>query len=94
MNQSRMYGELASWWPLLSPPEDYEEEGAAFFTARGIVPVTISSVDVAIELAGSKTDRESRSQLLRTIGAAGKSPQQDNQIIAETVSQLRDYRFY
>jgi SAM-dependent methyltransferase len=25
-----MYDELASWWPLLSPPADYEEE-AAFF---------------------------------------------------------------
>jgi SAM-dependent methyltransferase len=26
----KMYDELASWWPLLSPPADYEEE-AAFF---------------------------------------------------------------
>jgi SAM-dependent methyltransferase len=26
----RMYAELARWWPLLSPPADYEEE-AAFF---------------------------------------------------------------
>jgi len=26
----RMYGELASWWPLLSSPADYLEE-AAFF---------------------------------------------------------------
>lgn len=25
-----MYGELAAWWPLLSPPEDYADE-AAFF---------------------------------------------------------------
>jgi SAM-dependent methyltransferase len=24
--QSRMYGELAGWWPLISPPEDYAEE--------------------------------------------------------------------
>jgi SAM-dependent methyltransferase len=27
---SKMYDELASWWPLLSAPEDYEEE-AAFY---------------------------------------------------------------
>ncbi|MBL8175589.1 MAG: class I SAM-dependent methyltransferase [Bryobacterales bacterium] len=27
----RMYTELAEWWPLLSAPEDYEEE-AAFYT--------------------------------------------------------------
>lgn len=25
-----MYGELASWWPLLSPPSDYEEEAALY----------------------------------------------------------------
>jgi SAM-dependent methyltransferase len=32
MNDSlpRLYGELASWWPLLSPAADYEEE-AAFY---------------------------------------------------------------
>jgi SAM-dependent methyltransferase len=32
MNDSlpRLYDELASWWPLLSPPADYEEE-AAFY---------------------------------------------------------------
>jgi SAM-dependent methyltransferase len=27
---ARLYHELASWWPLLSPPRDYEEE-AAFY---------------------------------------------------------------
>lgn len=26
----RMYRELASWWPLLSPPSEYVEEAAAF----------------------------------------------------------------
>lgn len=24
----RLYGELASWWTLLSAPEEYEEEAA------------------------------------------------------------------
>ena len=28
--QHRLYDDLASWWPLLSPPSDYEEE-AAFY---------------------------------------------------------------
>lgn len=28
----RFHGELASWWPLISPPEEYEEEAA--FAAR------------------------------------------------------------
>jgi hypothetical protein len=27
---SKMYDELAVWWPLLSPPEEHEEE-AAFY---------------------------------------------------------------
>ena len=29
---TRLYSELAEWWPLLSAPEDYEEE-AAFYTS-------------------------------------------------------------
>jgi SAM-dependent methyltransferase len=29
----KLYSELASWWPLLSPPEDYAEE-AAFYRAQ------------------------------------------------------------
>jgi len=28
----RMYGDLAAWWPLISPPERYAEE-AAFTTS-------------------------------------------------------------
>ena len=24
----RFYGELAPWWPLISPPEEYTEEAA------------------------------------------------------------------
>ena len=30
---AKMYEELASWWPLLSPPSDYEEEAAFFGSA-------------------------------------------------------------
>jgi hypothetical protein len=29
----KLYGELASWWPLLSSPADYQEE-AAFYRKR------------------------------------------------------------
>jgi SAM-dependent methyltransferase len=32
MSEAKMYGELAHWWPLLSPPSEYVEE-AAFFRA-------------------------------------------------------------
>jgi SAM-dependent methyltransferase len=31
----RLYHELASWWPLLSPPEEYEEEAAFFLDLLG-----------------------------------------------------------
>ncbi|MBM3727680.1 MAG: class I SAM-dependent methyltransferase [Acidobacteria bacterium] len=29
----KLYGELAGWWPLLSPPEDYEEEAGVYTNA-------------------------------------------------------------
>lgn len=32
-DEPRMYAELASWWPLLSAPEDYAEEAAFFADA-------------------------------------------------------------
>jgi SAM-dependent methyltransferase len=37
----RFYGELAAWWPLISPPEDYEEEAAevSSLLASSSVPV-------------------------------------------------------
>jgi SAM-dependent methyltransferase len=39
--QLRFYGELAEWWPLVSPPEDYEEEAAqvAALLASASIPV-------------------------------------------------------
>ncbi len=30
-NTTRLYSDLAEWWPLMSAPEDYEEE-AAFYS--------------------------------------------------------------
>jgi len=29
----KLYSELAEWWPLLSPPSDYEEEAASYVAA-------------------------------------------------------------
>ena len=40
----KMYEELAEWWPLLSPPEDYAEEAAVYrdlLTGRTPVPKTV-----------------------------------------------------
>jgi len=40
-----LYGELAEWWPLLSPPEDYADDAArirgAFHSAGVTAPATI-----------------------------------------------------
>ena len=33
MDSPKLYAELASWWPLLSAPEDYEEEAATYVGA-------------------------------------------------------------
>ena len=37
----RFYGDLADWWPLISPPEEYSEEAsfAASLLARAAIPV-------------------------------------------------------
>ena len=33
------YGELADWWPLISPPEEYTEEAAIFANLFASVPI-------------------------------------------------------
>lgn len=39
--QYRFYGELAQWWPLISPPEEYEEESGFIgsLVAKSTIPV-------------------------------------------------------
>jgi hypothetical protein len=31
---SKLYDELADWWPLLSPPEEYEDEGGYVYCMK------------------------------------------------------------
>jgi SAM-dependent methyltransferase len=33
MSNTKLYGELAEWWPLMSAPADYEEEATFYFNA-------------------------------------------------------------
>ena len=40
----RFYGELAVWWPLISPPEEYEEEAAFAATVIGSASVPVRDV--------------------------------------------------
>ena len=44
----KMYDELASWWPLLSPPADYEEEAA--FYARTLADACERPLRTVLEL--------------------------------------------
>lgn len=41
MSEHRFYGELAVWWPLISPPEEYAEEAeyAATLLNSASIPV-------------------------------------------------------
>lgn len=41
MSEHRFYGELASWWPMISPVDDYAEEAKFIATQlrRGAIPV-------------------------------------------------------
>jgi len=48
MPEPLMYSEIADWWPLLSRPEEYEEE-AAFFT-RTIIKASDEPPRTILEL--------------------------------------------
>ena len=40
----RFYGELAVWWPLISPPEEYEDEAAYLATLLGSASIPVREV--------------------------------------------------
>lgn len=40
----RFYGDLAGWWPLISPPEEYEEEAAFIATLLRSAPSPVREV--------------------------------------------------
>lgn len=40
----RFYGELASWWPLISPPDDYAEEAAFIGTVLDSASIPVREV--------------------------------------------------
>ncbi len=45
--ERRFYGELAVWWPLISPPEEYAEEAAY---AAGLLRSAAIPVQQVLEL--------------------------------------------
>ena len=40
----RLYGDLAAWWPLMSPPEEYAEEAACAATVLGSASIAVRDV--------------------------------------------------
>ena len=42
--EHRFYGELAEWWPLISPPEEYTEEAAYAASILGSAPIPVREV--------------------------------------------------
>jgi SAM-dependent methyltransferase len=48
MNMPRLYTDLAAWWPLLSPPEEYAEEAATY--TRLLVGAAERTVETVLEL--------------------------------------------
>lgn len=42
--EQRFYGDLAVWWPLISPPEEYEEEAAFAATLLGSASIPVREV--------------------------------------------------
>lgn len=43
-NTSRFYGELAEWWPLISPPAEYAEEAAFVATVLASASIPVREV--------------------------------------------------
>ena len=46
----KLYAELAEWWPLMSAPEDYEEEATFYFNA--MQEAASGRIDTILELGG------------------------------------------
>jgi SAM-dependent methyltransferase len=44
MTEYRFYGDLAPWWPLISPPDEYEEEAAFLGTLLASAPIPVRDV--------------------------------------------------
>jgi SAM-dependent methyltransferase len=48
MTAPKLYNELAEWWPLMSAPEDYEEEATFYFNA--MQEAASSRIETVLEL--------------------------------------------
>ena len=72
MNSLPMYGELADWWPLLSPPEDYAEEAAIF--QRALLTHTKRPLRTLLELGSGGGNNASHLKARFTMTLVEPSP--------------------
>src|SRR5258707_15337146 len=68
----RLYQELAEWWPLISPPEDYAEEATYLAGALSSAAVPVREV---LDLGSGGGDRAAHPKEGVTIKPLGPSPE-------------------
>lgn len=69
----RLYGEFASWWPLLSPPSDYTEEAA--FYERALVNACDGEARTLLELGSGGGSNASHLRARFELTLVDRSPQ-------------------
>ena len=72
MSVMKLYAELSSWWPLLSPPGDYAEEASLYQTA--ILAHTARPVRTLVELGSGGGNNASHLKARFTLTLVDPSP--------------------
>ncbi|MFX1475511.1 MAG: class I SAM-dependent methyltransferase [Promethearchaeota archaeon] len=68
----RLYGDLSSWWPLLSPPEDYTEDAA--FYRKTIIDACSSTPQTLLELGSGGGNNASHLKAFFTMTLVDPAP--------------------
>jgi hypothetical protein len=72
VNMPRLYGDLASWWPVLSAPEDYVEDAA--FYQKTIIAACSSTPQTLLELGSGGGNNASHLKAFFTMTLVDPSP--------------------
>ena len=72
VNVPRLYGDLASWWPVLSAPEDYAEDAA--FYQKTIIAACSSTPQTLLELGSGGGNNASHLKVFFTMTLIDPSP--------------------
>jgi hypothetical protein len=72
VNMPRLYGDLSSWWPVLSAPEDYAGEAA--FYRKTIIAACCSTPQTLLELGSGGGNNASHLKAFLTMTLVDSSP--------------------